>query len=178
MDTDLFLTDVIDPGLDILADIGGPAPSDDACRFLLAVALQEIGTDLVARYQSSPSTSPGPARGRWQFECGGGVAGVLSHAASKDLAAEVCSAFEVVCGKEAVWRSLEGNDLLALCFARLLMWTDPFPVPTNESDAWDCYAERLWRPGKPHPDVWPGNWATADAVVKAAREARTDALIS
>src|SRR4051794_29101708 len=104
MNTDLFLTNVINPGLDILADLGGPRPSDDACRFLLAVALQEIGTDLAPRYQSSPSASPGPARGRWQFECGGGVAGVLSHAASKNLAIAVCNVCEVVCGKEAVWR--------------------------------------------------------------------------
>jgi hypothetical protein len=168
MTPDLFLTSVIDPGLDALAELDGPEPSDDVCRFLLAVALQESGTSLSARYQSSPSTSPGPARGWWQFECGGGVAGVLSHAASKSLAAAVCAGFEVVCAKEAVWRALEGHDLLATCFARLLLYTDPFPVPTNESDAWDCYANRLWRPGKPHPDSWPANWATATSVVTQA----------
>ena len=50
----------------------------------------------------------------------------------------------------SVWRAIEGHDRLATAFARLLLWTDPHPIPTEERAAWDCYL-RLWQPGKPCP---------------------------
>jgi hypothetical protein len=168
MKPEAFLTNVLDPGLRFLAELGGPKPSDDARRFLLCVALQESGSNLEARYQNSPSTSPGPARGWYQFEQGGGVHGVLQHAASKDRARQVCEALVVQAQDAAVWRALEGNDTLATCFARLLLWTDPPPLPTTEDEAWICYAERLWRPGAPHRDIWHDNWETASAVIAAS----------
>ena len=161
-----FLTRVLDPGLDFLAELGGPKPTDDVRRFLLCVALQESGPKLDARYQGSPSANAGPARGWWQFEQGGGVAGVLSHSASKSLAQQTCAGLAVQAQSAAVWRSLEGNDTLAACFARLLLWTDPQPVPTREDTGWACYL-RLWRPGKPHPETWPANWQTATDAMAA-----------
>jgi hypothetical protein len=165
---DTFLTRIIDDGLDFLSSIqGAPPPTDDVRRFLLCVALQESGPKLDARYQGSPSTSPGPARGWWQFEQGGGVAGVLQHQASQALAQQACTALDVVAQPAAVWRALEGNDLLSCSFARLLMWTDPPPVPNTEDAAWDCYAKRLWRPGAPHRDAWHTNWQTASDCVVA-----------
>ena len=164
-----FLRDILDPGIAFLADLGSPPPSDDARRFLLAVAMQESGPKLDARYQGSPSATPGPARGWWQFEQGGGVRGVLTHAASRDRAGQVCDALRVQRNDAAVWRAIEGNDLLAACFARLLLWTDVPPLPTTEAAAWDCYALRLWRPGKPHPETWGGNWRTASETVAALR---------
>lgn len=160
-----FLVGTIDPGLDFVADLAGPKPTDDVRRFLLAVALQESGKALTARYQNSPSGTPGPARGWWQFEQGGGVTGVLNHQASATLAKLACDALTIVNQPAAVWRALEGHDVLAATFARLLLWTDPQPVPTTEAAAWDCYAKRLWRPGAPHPETWPQNWATAGAAV-------------
>jgi hypothetical protein len=163
-----FLRLILDPGLALLAELGSPLPSDDARRFLLAVALQESGPKLEARYQNSPSSSAGPARGWWQFEQGGGVLGVLTHAATRDRAAQVCDALFIQRNSAAVWRAIEGNDLLAASFARLLLWTDVPPVPTGEASAWTCYADRLWRPGKPHPETWGDNWSTATRTVAAA----------
>ena len=164
MTPEMFLTRVLDPGLAFLTSLGGPPPTAAARRFLVCIALQESGPKLDARYQGSPSTTPGAARGFFQFEQLGGVAGVLSHNASKALAASVCANLEVVASSAAVWRAIEGNDLLACAFARLLVWTDPQALPTTENTGWDCYM-RVWRPGKPHRDAWTPNWATASQAV-------------
>jgi len=164
MPPEIFLSDILDPGLAALAEQGGPVVSDAARRFLLAVALQESGPKLDARYQNSPAGAPGPARGWWQFEQSGAVRGVLTHSASQRLARLMCDACTVVAGEAAVWRALEGHDLLASAFARLLLWTDPPPIPTTQPAAWDCYM-RLWRPGKPNQPAWAGNWSTAVQTV-------------
>ena len=164
MDPGHFNTIVVQPGLDLVFACGGPKPTDEAARFLLAVAMQESGANLDARYQNSPGDSPGPARGFWQFEQGGGVAGVLSHGASKDLAAKACAQTAVVAKPAAVWRTLEGHGALAAVFARLLLLTDPQSVPTEERTGWDCYL-RLWHPGKPHPETWAANWNRATQVI-------------
>jgi hypothetical protein len=164
MEPTAFLA-LIDDGLELLTSLGGPASSDSARRFMLTIALQESGPKLDARYQGSPNTSPGPARGWWQFEQGGGVNGVLTHASSRTLAQLVCEKLAVVPQAAAVWRALEGSDLLSVSFARLLIFTDPAPVPSADVAAWDYYA-RVWRPGKPHPETWSGNWQTAsDAII-------------
>jgi len=167
MTPEVFLTDILDPGCAFLAELGGPPQSDNARQFLLCVALTESGPKLDARYQNSPSTSRGPANGWLQFEQGGGVHGVMTHQASTALARTLCDALHVVWNEPAVWRAIEGHDLLSIGFGRLLLWTDPGPLPTTEEAAWQCYAERLWRPGAPHRDVWHDNWGTASAAVAA-----------
>jgi len=163
MSPDTFLN-LIDNGLEFLASLNGPQPTDAARRLLLAIAMQESGPKLDARYQNSPSPMPGPAKSFWQFEQGGGVTGVLNHSASRALAREACATLAVVADPAAVWRAMEGNDELACTFARLLVWTDPQPLPTTEAAAWECYL-RLWRPGKPHPETWPANWQAATTAV-------------
>ena len=165
MAPDLFLTSILDPGLVALFQNGGPPITDAARRFLLAIAFQESGPKLDARYQNSPSADAGPAHGWWQFEQGGGVAGVLTHPASKNLALTGCEVCTVVPNEAAVWRALEGHDLLSPWFARLLVWTDPAALPTTQQDGYTQYT-RLWRPGKPHPAVWPVNWTAADQAVR------------
>ena len=162
-----FLVDIIDPGLVFLAAQGGPKPSDDARRFMLAIAQQESGQNLEARYQGSPSTSPGPARGFWQFEQGGGVTGVINHKSSAPHCDKLCKALIIQKQPQACWRALEGHDLLATGFARLLIFTYPGALPTTQQQGWDQYMN-LWRPGKPHQDTWAGNWSRADAAVKGA----------
>lgn len=162
-----FLYTIVDPGLNLISELGGPKPTDDVRRFLLAVAMQESGRALEARYQNSPGPVPGPARGFWQFERTGGVHGVLTHGASKSLAKQLCEACAVHSDTSAVWRALEGHDLLATGFARLLLFTDTHPVPTTEEAAWDCYCNRLWRPGAPHPETWHENWEAAGSTVAA-----------
>lgn len=99
----------------------------------------------------------GPAMGWWQFEEGGGVKGVMEHKATADIARSVCAARGVPFARRTVWEALETDDVLAAAFARLLMWTDSWRLPSNQLDGWSMYA-RTWRPGKPHPDKWPASW--------------------
>lgn len=90
----------------------------------------------------------GPARGLWQFEQGGGVHGVLNHPSSRPHALSVCAARGVQPTAAAVHAALEGDDILAAAVARLLLWTDPGPLPPagEVSRAWELYL-RTWRPG-------------------------------
>lgn len=162
-----FLARIVDPGISFLHELSGPGISDAARRLLLAIALQESGPELVARYQNSPNPNPGPARGFYQFERSGGCAGVLNHRASAAAARRVCTALTVLPDPAAVWRALEGHDVLATCFARLLLYTDPAKLPEEADPAWEYY-RRTWRPGKPHPNVWERNWNTAALAVEQA----------
>lgn len=165
MTPESFYLDIQRPALaDLWAATGIETPAS-AHRFLLAVGLQE--SDLVHRYQRSRGMDAGPARGWWQFERRGGVAGVLQHHRSKKAAEQWCNACHVEPFEGPVWRALEGHDWLAAGFARLLLWTDPFALPGNQADAWTCYADRLWRPGKPHPRHWGDNWLIAGATIPA-----------
>lgn len=154
-----FAQQVIEPGAAWLAAVTGHASSIQAKRLLLAIAIQESA--ITHRAQVLNGGAAGPARGFWQFEQGGGVAGVLRHSASRPRALVCCEAASVVAEAAPVWRALEGHDLLAYAFARLLLLTDPFSVPVTQDAAWACYADRLWRPGKPHKATWAGNWAKA-----------------
>ena len=171
MTPDDFLYLVIDKCLLDMNRYLGLTPTDDVRRFMLCVALQESGPDLDARYQNSPATDPGPARGWWQFEQGdatsrAGVYGVMTHKASGLYSVKMCDIYHVVPDPACVWRALEGHDMLAGAFARLLMLTDPWPVPNASVAGWECYCDRLWRPGKPHPETWPTNWQTATNTVQ------------
>lgn len=154
-----LLRGVIDPTLAWLADLG--VPSDDRARvILLAIAGQEA--DAKHRRQIPVAH----AMGLWQFERGGGVAGVLSHRASMLIAGRVCVARDVRAISTDVHLALERDDVLACAFARLLLWTDARPLPGvhAEDEAWAYYL-RCWRPGKPHPERWPDNHRLArDAV--------------
>jgi hypothetical protein len=106
----------------------------------------------------------GPARGLWQFERGGGCRGVLLHPASEAHAIALCVARRVEPIAAAVYPKLEHDDVLACGFARLLLFTDPKPLPApiaaNEQAAWDYYV-RNWRPGRPHRDTWGDFWKEA-----------------
>lgn len=128
---------------------------------LLAIGLQESG--LTARVQRVAGGGKGPARGLLQFERGGGVVQVLTHRASRDLALQVCTARKLpAVSSSVVWEELETDDVLAFAFGRLLLLTDPKPLPALGDDqaAWDCYV-RNWRPGKPHRDRWNTNYPAA-----------------
>lgn len=143
--------DILTPALALL---DSRTDSRAARVMLLAIGLQESA--LIYRRQMPT----GPARGLWQFEEGGGVNGVLRHPASADHAQLACLVRHVKPESRAVWVALEHDDILAACFARLLLWTDPKPLPTEQGEGWSYYV-RNWRPGKPHPDRWPANWQKA-----------------
>lgn len=148
------LQSAIRPALSMLPASMG---ADRAHVMLVAIGLQE--SRLIHRRQIG-----GPARGLWQFEEGGGVKGVLTHPSSKDLAFKVCLARGVTADRRSVYAALEHDDILAAAFARLLLWTDPKPLPTNEQDGWALYL-RTWRPGKPHPETWSGSFSAASEAV-------------
>jgi len=131
-----------------------PAKMDslNARVILAAIGYQESGYQVRIQYGN------GPARSYWQFEKGG-IKGVMLHQASVRLAVSVCEARGVEFNSSAIWKAMETDDVLGAAFARLLMYTDPRPLPDNAEDAWEMYAKRLWRPGRPHPDKWPDSWA-------------------
>lgn len=133
----------------------------DARRILTAIGLQE--SRLIARYQELDNGRKGPARGFLQFEQGG-IRGVMKHPASRELARAICKAHGVAFEPKSIWAEMEHDDVLCAVYGRLLLWTDPYPLPTDEAGAWELY-DRTWRPGKPHPDRWPANWKRAGELL-------------
>lgn len=123
-----------------------------AMDFLLAVAIQESG--LAHRRQVG-----GPARGWWQFE---GVNGGAGEVLSMPEGLHLCQFLRVKPLPAAVMVALEFCDLLSYGFARLLLWSDPHPVPSlyQPDEAWQCYL-RTWRPGKPSRERWEESIAAA-----------------
>ena len=109
----------------------------------------------------------GPAKGLLQFEETGGCRGVVKHAAARPHTIYVCKARGVAFNPRAIWDALEKDDVFAFAIGRILLWTDAKPLPElgEAGTAWLYYA-RVWRPGQPHPDKWPANYAAAlEAVV-------------
>lgn len=116
----------------------------------------------------------GAARGYWQFELGsarsrGGVWGVFLHPASRALLEQLCAEREVVFAPTQIWRELEVDNVLAAGVARLLLLTDPKPLPKlgDMDGLWALYAERTWKPGKPHRETWDDYYRNALKVVTA-----------
>lgn len=114
----------------------------------------------------------GPARGFWQCEPGtqasrGGVWGVYLHPASRYWLSMLCSARGVPFTPSAIYGSLSSDDVLAAGVARLLLFTDPkvLPAITDTAGGWALY-QRVWRPGKPRPETWPGYHQNALEVVQ------------
>lgn len=133
----------------------GKFRSTEATVQLLAIGLQE------SRFEHRVQVG-GPAHGFWQFERGGGVRGVLSHEATKPYALAACAIRGCPPLAEDVYRRIVDDDLLACAFARLLLYSDPkpLPVPGQVEGAWGYYL-RNWRPGKPHRSTWDGLYRQA-----------------
>ena len=161
-----FLRQVIPAGMALLPKA---CDSPAARAMLIAIALQE--SRLAHRWQVLQGGGKGPARGLLQFEQGtrasrGGVWGVYLHKTSASLLAHVCHARGVALEPGAIWRALETDDVLAVAVARLLLLTDPYPLPelADPRGAWNLYM-RTWRPGRPHPSTWDAFHAQARAAV-------------
>ena len=152
------LRDAIDPAL---AELPPPMTSDAARAMLVAIGLQE------SRLTWRRQRAGGPARGLWQFERNGGVRGVLVHEASRSEARAACERRDLPASATAVYMALETDDVLAAVFARLLLWTDPLPLPDDMDAGWSYYL-RNWRPGKPHPQTWPEMYQNALSFVLRA----------
>lgn len=156
MTLDEVLAAAVDPAL---AWMPRKFDSSEARVMLLSIGLQE------SLFQHRRQMGNGPARGFWQFERGGGVTGVMTHPATRDLARAICAERNVPFVAVDVWRALEFDDVLAAVFARLNLWWAPgkLPAVTATQDAWNLYIF-TWRPGKPHRKTW-------DAHHRAARGA-------
>ncbi len=144
--------DLLPPGM------GG----DRARAMLLAIGLQESGFE----YRQQVG---GPARGFWQFEKGGGVVGVLTHRYTSEHVRRACATLQYQPTDDACYAAIRDNDILACCFARLLLWTVPGTLPGRDEAprGWQQYLAG-WRPGRPHPETWSAHFARAWALVDAA----------
>lgn len=138
------LSNVITPGLALLHP---KFDTPEARVLLLAIGMQE------SRFRHRKQIG-GPAHGFYQFERGGGVNGVLNHRWTKLLITQVIDAKGIK--PEECYDCIVNDDALATVFARLLLYTDPNPLPSLTSDpeeSWRYYLVN-WRPGKPHRDTF------------------------
>jgi hypothetical protein len=138
-----------------------------AWRLLAAIGMQESAFTYRRQIAAERGGERlyGPARGWFQFEMGG-VEGVLEHKASREHAANVLDTLGYpLANARDVHLAIEHNDVLAACWARLLLWTDPRALPTVEkpNDGWLIYLA-TWRPGKARPEKWQANYAAAWAM--------------
>lgn len=108
----------------------------------------------------------GPARSYWQFEQGGGLAGLLAFPRARDWLRMACASLDVPFESSVIFEAMAWNDSLAAVMARLLLWTDPHPLPEvgQQPETWDYYI-RNWRPGLPHPEVWPSRYLASMELV-------------
>jgi hypothetical protein len=155
------------------ANMGGK----DSIAYLYASTLQEDPNQsrrqIVKR--KGKLVPEGPAAGLWQFEQGGGCAGVLRHKASRSHAERLCAERGIAATPAALWAALPHDDVLAAACARLLLRTDHQKLPAYthscaEQVYWEIYL-RTWRPGAYHNGSptdqaelrakWSKNWANA-----------------
>ena len=131
----------------------GIKTSPESRVMMIAICLQE--SNLTHRVQVLANGGRGPARGVSQFEKGG-VRGVWKHHISHEPLRLLCKARDVSFDIDPIWASLEFDDVMAAGLTRLLLLTDPRPLPSvgDPVGSWAYYL-RCWRPGKPHPSRWP-----------------------
>lgn len=146
----------------------GQMDSPQARAQLLAIGLQE--SEFTARQQGGTrkKEGQGPAKSFWQFEKNGGVAELLDNASTRPYLVSVCHTLGyLTLTPSSLHESMEHNDTLACCMARLLLWIDPrlMPDSTQAAKGWQIYLDR-WRPGKPHPEKWPANFERAWAMIR------------
>ena len=141
--------------------------SKEALVMLYAIGLQESRFQHRFQIVQGKPGAKGPARGYWQFERGGGCAGVIRHSASRYWMDMMCRKRGVPVTQSDLWRAIEQDDVLAASAARLLLFTDPKRLPAlgDKDAAWDLYI-RVWRPGKPHRQSWDVCYAAAMKEVR------------
>src|SRR5690606_19591131 len=146
-----------------------------AVVLLLAAGLQESLFQHRFQVIKGKPGVKGPARGYLQFELGtraskGGVWGVYLHRASNEYLRLLCRARDCSFDPKAIWTQIETDDVLAMGVGRLLIWTDPKPLPDvdDEQGAWELYALRCWRPGalKRDPVGLRKKWARNHAMAR------------
>lgn len=157
MDLKYVNDEIISPAMRLLGN-ARKYDTPEARVMLLTIGQQE------SRFIYRAQVPSRLARGFWQFERGGGVKGVMTHVSSAAEMVRVCSAIHV--GRDDVYVAIEYHDTLAAVCARLLLYTDPRPLPaiTDSEGAWQLYL-RVWRPGKPHRETWDAYHVNAQRAV-------------
>jgi hypothetical protein len=172
MTLDTIIKTAINPALALL-----PAAMDtpEARVMLLAIGLQESRFQYRYQLVQGKPGAKGPARGFWQFERGsaasrGGVWGVFLHPSTNRLLRAIAEQRGCLPVPTSIWETIEQDDVLAAALARLLLFTDPrrLPAVNDAQGAWDLYAQRTWRPGKPHRQTWDAFHAQARAAITGA----------
>lgn len=163
MYADQFYANIYDPAATVAARLIGVPRSPVADQMLMTIMGQE--SNWSHRVQVN-----GPARGFPQFEQGttasrGGVTGVMMHRAVSARVLALCAGLAVTAEIPAVYAAMALNDTLAVGMARLLLYTDPKPLPTGMNDGWAYYL-RTWRPGRPREETWEARWNAAAAALK------------
>lgn len=127
-------------------------------NMMLAIAYQE------SRARARWQIPNGPAAGLWQFEGGSkaAIGQLMQHSATQYRLSETCRRFHFPFDRAALHQLLRTNDMLAAVLARLLLYSDPRPLPKLHQIeyGWDYYTQN-WRPGKPHLASWDEAWAYA-----------------
>lgn len=148
-----FIDFALAPTLSLL-----PAKMDTQAgrAMIVAICLQE--SHLTNRRQLN-----GPARGYAQFEAGD-VRGVLAHPASGPIIQAVLASLDYDPNADVAscYSAIGDNDILAVAFARLLLYTLPQRLPSRYQvdAAWEQYLS-AWRPGRPHRESWDAFYASA-----------------
>jgi hypothetical protein len=157
MSPKLFLERAIEPGLALLP---GYMVSDASRVALLAIAGVETAWSKRAQIVSE---GPPPAVSYWQFQKNG-LDGVMT--AHGSLLSAACATLDIAPAE--AFAAIRYNDALACVAARLLLWTDPDPMPAigDATGCWNYYL-RGWRPGKPDVTRWTPVYATAVSAVAA-----------
>ncbi|MDP2141297.1 MAG: hypothetical protein Q8L20_10845 [Gammaproteobacteria bacterium] len=141
----------------------------EARAMVIAIGLQESDfkhrQQLIGNHRNWWQSLSGPAVSYWQFERIG-IRGVLEHRITGPLIRVVLDKLGYPADVETIYKALIHNDILAVCFARLLLFTvpDPLPTRTQPAKAWEQYLW-AWRPGKPKPDRWNERFAAAWEIV-------------
>jgi hypothetical protein len=133
----------------IPAEIAFPFKASTQSRaLLLAIAGQESG------WANRAQVPTDYAHSWWMFEREG-VEGVMDHPSSGATLRAFCAEQAIGFDPDIIWAAITWHDGLAYALARLLLWTDPQPLPTvgNVENSWLLYT-KLWRPGRPRPTVW------------------------
>lgn len=160
MTPDIFFARIVEPTLQWMsASPSISIPVTDSARVLvMTIAGQE------SRWKERRQIG-GPARSYWQFEKGGGVAG-LFRVTPRQLGT-ACASQDVLLDPDVVFEAMAWNDTLACAMARLLLWTDALPLPAigDKEGAWRYYL-RTWRPGMPHRQTWDGLYDQSLAAMR------------
>lgn len=129
---------------------------------MLVIGLQESRFEHRRQLVGSPPRPVGPAKSFWQMERGGGCLGLVTHPMGIKHMRPACATAGVAFTSLAIWNAIEVDDVLAATAARVLLYTDPRPLPQvgDAQGMWGYYIN-VWRPGKPHRQTWNGFYAQA-----------------